>query len=241
MMNYLRIHKSYMLNKVNIIMFCLLIIILEVVIIEGGMDFINNINWFSKDFVLSSFIEKYFIYTKLISIPFISFLFGSTFTKENDEYHLLFRNYYNNKKYYYSSKVFLLILISIIIIYLNFVSLSIIGYTCSNWYSKIKVFGDLFLNIGIVVIIYGFISIIFSTCIPSSYSFFIPIILFVLGELLKDISNIDIIIYIYNIFIPTLELNEELSSYTLYGTFHLLILMFFYMIVGYITYAIRKS
>ncbi len=238
-MKYIKIHSSYLLNKVNII---ILSVITIAGIITGYLSICNltsNSCYFYLNDSYLDFVESNLIFFKLILINMFAYIWGNAFNRNFDSYHLLINNYKNNKFKFFITKILLLTLVTFIIMYIIFLITSIIGLNLTNWFEVNNYTIDIYFTFFLIIIIYCLISIIFSNIIPSNYSFFLSPILFVIGELIKDNNSIELFNNIYKIFFPSLT--EYGSTSSLYGNIHLLLLVFIYMFISFLTYSIKKK
>lgn len=244
-MKYFKIHQKYLINKVNIIVISLLIVLFCVLALISIKDFTIAKNFFYSDNIIKDLLDNILIYTKIVLIPFICFFFGNSFTKDQDDYHVLFPSYYKHKKRYYISKLLLLAFVCFIIEYISFFIFSISSSLSSSWYTTSNSLREFYFNVYLVCIVYGLISIICSICIPSTLSSFLPIGLYIIGEIIKDIPLFNNLYTYYYLLIPTIEMPLSLSvsnvMFTYYGELHLLLIILLYGVISLILFEKRKS
>lgn len=229
-----------MFNKINVCVVILIEIITVIIALSSIFQINNQYSWFNKTEALLEYLNTTLMFFKLIIVIINSYLWGSSFSEGKDSYHLLFNNFKNIKLKYLLTKILTLFFLSFFIIFMQFVIFSIFGITCSNWFESNKNIVVLFVTYLIIVIVFGFLSIIFSLIIKSDFAYFISPALFVLGEfIINDNINQIPLIKIFQVFIPNVSLN--MISYSSFGIIHLIILSVLYLgIVIYLYLNIKK-
>lgn len=233
-MKFFKIHRNYLLNKINIIIMIFTIIVVGVIALTSILKINNNYSWFLKKEAMYEYLSNSLLFYKLIIIVLNSYLWGSAFTKEKDSYHLLISDFNHVKFKYLLTKITTLIIISLLLIFSFFIIYAFIGIICSNWYEIDKNIVYLFINYLLIVMIYGLLSIIFSVLFVNEFAYFIAPLFFVFGELAVDNNDTSIIIKIFQTFFPNITL--DVVSYSSFGIIHLIILSLFYLVIVIIIY-----
>lgn len=239
MIKYLNIHRNYLFNKINVRVILLLEIVALIISFSGIYSINEEFSWFDRVTALNNYLETVTTYFKLVIIMICCYIWGSSFTKERDNYHLLINNFHEKKIQYVLSKIIVLIIISFITIYLLVFGCSIMGVICSNWYEIDKKIIILYLSYFFIVIIYGNLSIIFSLIITSDYAYFISVGIFVFCEIVKESMTEGLTFNLIQIFFPTIiSVNGMITKY---GLVHLIFLSLLYVMITILVYFKKGS
>lgn len=226
-MKLIKIHKAYMLNMLNIIILLLVAIISFILFLINIKTDTNYNNYFYHLELLSSYVDMFILYFKLVMIMLFCYVLGSSYTKKSDSYHLLILNFPHIRIKYLLTKILLSLFIPLFFMFIMFLIFSYVGIFFTNWYYVTKNIINLFITCYLIITIYGLLSIIMALIIPSTYACFIPGIIFVFGELLKDHMSGKMFLNIFELFFPLI--NNSDASFTLYGIYHLILLMIIYI------------
>ena len=107
----MNIHRKYLINKISLVLFFLLIIVSFLINFASIFSINNEYNWFDKDIATSQFLETYLLFFKLVVINLNCYLFGYSFNKEQDSYHLLITGYSYLKVKYIITKLLMICII----------------------------------------------------------------------------------------------------------------------------------
>ena len=227
----LRIHLGYFFNFINSLLIAGIVLSSSIIFYINIKTNAGHGNFFLRTDLYQSYLETLVLYTKLVLVMIFSFIFGSFFNKNNDAYHYLMPNYHHNKIHYFFTKMLLLIILLLVSVIIIFICFSVVGLFWSSWYDNNKGIIYLFVNLFLVLLVYGLLAVIFSILIPSIYSFFIPGFIFVLVEMLRDGNNF---VHYLELILPNISL--EYAHYSYYGIIHLIILVIIYLSVAGIIY-----
>lgn len=237
-MKFTKLHSIHLFNIVNLI---ILLVLLLFSIISGYLsltDLMIDNAWFYKNNNYSDFIGSNLIFFKLIMINIVCYIWGNAFTKNQDSYHLIIKDFYKHKVLYFLAKILLLSIISIGIIYLSFIATSLIGICFTNWYEINTYTITIYSSIILVSLIYGLISVIFTLLIPSNFSFFISPLIFVMGELLFDYNSTGSYVKVFELLFPSVY--EYIPNGSVYGIVHLISILFIYLLISLLIYLRKK-
>lgn len=236
-MKLLRIHYSYIVNIINVIIISLLIVIAGIVFFINIKTDVNYNNFFFRKELAITYKETIILYFKLIVIIMFSYIAGSSFSMHNNSYHLLIVNYHKNRFKFFITKLLLIYLIFFITCFFIYFIYALMARLVSNWYyfniDDLKLFFSLFLS----TLVYINLAVIFTIIMPFSFSSFIPALLFVFMELIADIGNIDNLIHIMELVLPIMK--ESYHNYSYYGLLHLGLLNIIYGNLASIIYLFR--
>lgn len=238
MKKLLLIQWHYLVNKLNLIIMIILTII-GLIIAVVGIKELNSDQQYQNSQLIIMYLDYYKLYYKLIIVLFCCYLWGNSFTKEKNRYHLLITDYYHQRLIYITSKIMILLFISFCIIYLLFFDYTIIGIICSNWFEVNENFLELFGISYLIVVYYGLLAAIFASCIPSDYAYMLSVAIFVFGEIIKD-NVVENCFNLYYFLFPVLL--DDCT--TIYGSFHLVCLIgiaLLWLIFLHLKSAIRKK
>lgn len=231
-MNLIKIHRNYLLNKICIIVICIVLLLSFFANILCIISINQEYNWFEGINAYHHYIDNIVLFFKLVTINLICYLWGSAFNKDVDSYHLLINGFRNIKLKYLITKLVILLMITFLIISINVLFSAFLGVLCSNWYFSHKIIVKLFVVMYLLSIIYGIVSAVFSTLINSNYVYLLSSGLFVLGEFLNESSFS--FCKLYFIFFPNLY--EIDYGFAFFSVFHLIILSLFYLMLIIIIY-----
>ncbi len=226
MIKLLNIHRNYLFNKINVIIIILLEIVGLIVAVIGINEINHEYNQYDTDQAINLYLDYFKLYYKLIIILFNCYLWGSSFTKEKDSYHLLIDNYYQKRLKYIITKILILLVVSFILIYCLFISYALIGIFCSNWFEVTKKCLELFVSSYLIVVIYGLLAAIFVKIIPSDYAYMLSLMVFVFGEIIKEDYLDNSFNWYY--FICPIILDQKVL---IYSNLHLICLCFIYLLI----------
>ena len=225
----------YLINKVNILSLSIILLISMVssIFLFSSCNIMES--YFFKSDLIISLKENIIMLFKLGILNLFIFIFGYSFSKDQDSYNQLIDDFKQNIIKYFVSKILVLIYITFLF-FLFFSFLVIIsGKIFSNWFYIDYSFIKLIINMLMIVIVYGLLSIIISNILGNSYSSFIIIFLFVFGEILKDTNGAFNLYNIYSIFFPSIDItNLYISSYGLIHLSCLIIVYFLISLLGYL-------
>ncbi len=232
-MQIVKIHRKYLINKVNVLLF-IFIVFVEILICFLSIKHLKlEYNWFEGKIAFTSYLETNLMYYKLVVINLICFIWGNSFTKNANSYHLLVTGYQGIKLKYILSKLLMLIIITISLIFISFYLMTLIGVLCCNFVSINKIMFELFINVLLICIIYGLLSSVFTILINNQYACFLSSGIFVLCELISDSFND---IKLFYVFFPGLSLNYDLC----FGIIHLLFISIIYVFLVVLVYLYKK-
>ncbi len=236
----IQLHRKYLFNKTNIIIIVaiiLLTILLNIIIVN---PFIKSIDvWMIREEKMLEFINSNILFTKMITILLSIYLYGITFTKNYDNYHILLITRITIKKYFLS-KVFMLTLEILKLIILFFLINLWIGIYFTKWY-YIKIdFIIEYIKIFLLSITYGLLSLIFTRVIKNIYSVLLITANYVFSEIVISETNNSFFINYIQLFLPTTILNA--NDYKLhFGIYHLLLLIHLYLSISYSIYCYKRD
>lgn len=232
-MKIVKIHRKYLINKINVLLF-IFIVFVKILICFLSINRLKlEYNWFEGKIASTSYLETNLMYYKLVVINLICFIWGNSFTKNANSYHLLVTGYQRLKFKYILSKLLMLIIITVSLILISFYLMSLIGVICCNFISIDKIILELFINVLLICIIYGLLSSVFSILINNQYACFLSSGIFVLCELISDSFND---IKLFYVFFPGLALNYDLC----FGMIHLLFISIIYVFLVVFVYVYKK-
>lgn len=231
-MKLLNIHRKYLINKVSAILLILLIIISLFINLASIFSINNEYNWFDSIAATTEYVETFLLFYKLVVINLMCYIFGNSFNKEQDSYHLLITGYQKIKYQYVITKLVVLTILLIVVLFINYNIMLIIGIFCSKIILVKEINLELFLTLGFVCLIYGFLSCLFSLLFNNNYAYFLAGALFVFSELIKD-SNTS---KVYFVFFPTISI-DSIGSF---GIIHLCLLFIIYAFLVVLGYVYKK-
>lgn len=224
MIKLTNIHWNYLFNKINVTIIVILELVGVMIALVGINEINSEYNGYVREQSIIIYLDYYKLYYKLIIVLFSCYLWGSSFTKENDSYHLLVTDYYHKRLLYVVSKILILMVVSFLIIYLLFFNYAIVGIICSNWFEVSKKVLELFVSSYLIVIIYGLLAAILVRIIPSDYAYMLSLMAFVFGEIIKE----DYVESSFNLYYFICPIILE-ANVTVYGILHLICLCLIYL------------
>jgi hypothetical protein len=227
----MNIHRKYLINKISLVLFFLLIIVSFLINFASIFSINNEYNWFDKDIATSQFLETYLLFFKLVVINLNCYLFGYSFNKEQDSYHLLITGYSYLKVKYIITKLLMICIIMSCVLFISIYIMLLQSIFCSNLILINKNSLELFINLVLICLIYGSLSSIFSMLFNNNYAYFLGSMLFVIGELIKDYK----IVHFYFVFFPSVSISNFDSGN--FGIIHLSLLFIIYaflVVLGYV-------
>ncbi len=233
-MRLITLHRKYLLNKINIIVIIFLLlmaIFLAFSVIEPFTDQYSR--WTNRLAIEENYEQSYLTFTKIILVIFSCYLFGIAFGKNGDSYAIIITCTINKTKYFITKIISLWLIFTFISLYF-LVNYHIIGFIFNDWHiikmATIKKFVDLYL----VSLIYGFLSIILMRLFNSPYTIILTIGLYLASEIILEASP-SMLAKGINIFFPT-TYNAKDGLTLLYGKLHLIVLGLSYLLLSYATY-----
>lgn len=222
-----------MVNKINVLLFGFIVLIGIIISILCINRLKDEYNWFEGSLAAVMYIETILMYYKLVVINLICYIWGNSFTKEFDSYHLLITGYKKLKVKYVLSKIIVLCLITFLVVLVDFYLMSLICTLCCNFILINKIFLELFIKVLLICIIYGLLSSIFTIIINNNYACFLASGVFVLCELMSDSFDTMKLFYV---FFPGLSQNYELC----FGLFHLFLISIIYVFLVVLSYVYKN-
>lgn len=234
-MNLLRLHGNYLLNKINIIIIGIVIFIgsmLALILIKPFET--ETSRWITRLISVQNYEQSFIIFVKILMVLLSSYLFGIYFSKSGDDYCTLLTGSINKNKYTISKIITISLTIFFVLFSIVFFHI-LIGTVFNKWYvASIDIIKH-YLEIYMISLSYGFLSIIFIRLFKSIYAAMLPFCLYLVSEVLVDFGTNNIIVRIVGLFFPTTFLNDG-NIVLLYGMIHLLIINLLYMLVSYFIY-----
>lgn len=234
-MKLYQLHKKYLFNTVTIFTTIGLLFIGIIFSFSLIHPFLNRtLRWMNRVYLSQNFEQAYFSFVKMISICFSSYLFGSAFTQNHDNYYLVLIGNVSKIKYFYTKivAIALQILEVISVLFLNYI---LIQYSFNQWYI---ISGGIFLSFVVVYllsIIYGLLSIIVICPTHSIYSLIIIFGIYLTTEIIVDYDVNTKFIKCMALFFPTTYYKNQ-KFFLEYGYFQLLIILILYSFIGYLVY-----
>lgn len=223
-----------MINKISLILLLLLIIVSFLINLASIFSINNEYNWFEKDIATIEFLETYLLFFKLVVINLNCYLFGYSFNKEQDNYHLLITGYRYIKVKYIITKLLTICFIMVCVLFISIYIMLLQSIFCSNLILINKNSFELFINLVLICLIYGSLSCVFSMIFNNNYAYFLGSMLFVIGELIKDNK----IVHFYFVFFPSVSISSLDSGN--FGIIHLSLLFIIYAFLVVLGYAYKK-
>ena len=223
-----RIHRKYLFSKINVIII-LSIILIACICYLFTIDLSYNTyeQWLNRNEVWINFHNTTLFVGKFIGIILAAYIMGTGFASNIDGYNVLFlRNKKNRIGFFISKTITINIIVFLIIEIIGMVGLIIIS-SFSSWFNYFKELFSLFFNLAFLSLVYGNISIILILIFKTTLVVVIPLVLFVMIEVLIDQSFINYLL----VFIPTIHLESNL-----YTTIHLITLIVIYNFISCIIY-----
>ena len=128
----MNIHRKYLINKISLILLLLLIIVSFLINLASIFSINNEYNWFEKDIATIEFLETYLLFFKLVVINLNCYLFGYSFNKEQDSYHLLITGYRYIKVKYIITKLLTICFIMVCVLFISIYIMLLQSIFCSN-------------------------------------------------------------------------------------------------------------
>lgn len=223
----IKLHFNYLLTKVNILIFSIMLFIVLISNIIGINLFDSNVEEFiNRENIIVNYKNMYFLICKLLNILFSCYLFGYSFYYNNDNYCVLIDSFRKNRFPYLISKVITLSMIVVfynVVLYLFYLFIGVVGN--KYFVFQIDVF-SFFIKILFISLIYGFVSGVLTMFLKSYFVILVPYILFIVSEVLNE-SGSGFIVF-YQIFLPTV--NDVIGLELLIGV---LVFYFFVMLIKY--------
>ena len=226
-----KIHYSYFMNKVNIIIIIICFLLIQAISIFSWKQNLKlNLN---EIMIIENSLTSIFTFLKLILVFFCIFMIGNFCLTERDEYKLFYvYNDVKSIKFYFTKLLSIDFLLLVFVILLYFVFM-LIGMLFSNMFQFNFEYVKIFICLYLIGVIYGHLTIIMMKVLNSSLTIFVSFIIFLSVDLIGDSKMI-------NTFFPTFELNL-ISVYNLNYFISLFIIMFFYFIISLILLSGKNS
>ncbi len=218
------LHRKYLLSKIN----CFIIIFITFVTFMGYFVLFNpftklKMELLNKQETIHSAIENVVFINKFIGVIVGSFLFGNSFSLQQDSYNVLFLRTKKDRIEFYLTKIlsisFIIFLITVILSFSNMLLVSYKVNFFTSFIDLILINFDSFL----LTLVYGVLSLLLIVFFKTQLVLLIPLIVFIISEVLS--------INFLKIYFPTLS-----NIITLDGIFHKVILFVFYSFLGGIVY-----
>lgn len=231
----IKLHQKYLFNKINILIISFVILLSFIIGIIIINPFLNDAtSWMYRFSINSNFNQAYLIFLKIIMILISSYLFCMNFSKTGDNYSVIITCKTSKNKYFLSKIVVInkMLLLFIMIFLINY---NIVGFIFSRWFIFDISILIQFMEVYIISLCYGYLSIILIRLFKNLYVLLLPISLYILSEILIEYLNLSFFVKIIEIFLPTTHIiNDKVTS--VYGILHLIILSSFYLLFSGIFY-----
>ena len=218
------LHRKYLLSKINymIILFIILVTLLVYFVLFNPF---NNsyTHWLNKQESIKTSIDNIVFINKFIFVLIGSFLFGNSFSLQQDAYNVIFLRTKKDKVNFYITKILSIIsIIAFIFVILCFSNLFLFNYKI-NYYSNIKDLVLINFESFLLALVYGSISIILILIFKTQLVLIVPLILFFISDGLNW--------SFLKIYFPSIR-----SIVTFDGFIHKILLYCFYSTLGGIIY-----
>ena len=184
----------------------------------------SNIHWLNKQQTIKVSIENIVFINKFISVLVGSFLFGNSFSLQQDAYNVLFLRSKKDKITYYLTKVFTItFVVFLIFVILSFSNILLFNYKV-NYFKQII---DLvFINFDSLLLayVYGMLSVVLIQMFKTQLVLILPLIMFIIS----DSINTNFL----EVYFPTIR-NIVLINDLIHKIFLFLIYSFFGGIIYY--------
>lgn len=239
-MNLMRLHRNYLLSKINILIIGVVIfmaIILSFVLVNPFES--SNERWLERFISIQNYEQSYLMFVKILMVLLSSYLFGIYFSKSGDDYSLLLTCSIDKKRYVVSKILTLLVTIFAITCFVLFFHVAI-GVFFNKWYSAQLSTIYQFMDIYLISIAYGFLSIIGIRLLKSIYAVIIPFSFYLVTEVLADYGINHPVVKITGLFFPTTYLSNG-NIVLLYGIIHLVLVDVIYLMISFFVYLYHKE
>ena len=223
-----QIHRKYLFSKINVIII-FLVVVITIICYLSTIDITFNTyeRWLNRKGLWINFYNTTLFVGKFIGIILAVYIMGSSFSPNIDSYNVIFlKNRKNRINYFLSKSLTINSIIFLVIILIGLFGIVIIA-VFSSWFNNFLDLLLLFLNLALLSLVYGNLSIILTLLFKTQLIVIVPLVLFIMIEVLIEENFINYVL----IFIPTINL-DKLS----FSTIHLIILIFFYNIINCIIY-----
>ncbi len=224
----IKLHHKYLLNKINLIIWIVVIVIMTIfemlIAFSLGNHPLLNI---TKQMILEEYINSSIIFARMIMVLWSIYLFGFCFYKEGDNYRVLTITKVSGGNYYLS-KMIAIFLEEAKMLGVIFVIQFFIGSFFTKWYylkiDMLICYGKIYL----ISLIYGLLSVVFVSLFKNLYAIIITSVLYLLSEILiVEEINQNVLTFI-QLFFP-----NKVSFQASIDIIHLFLLIIFYLVAGY--------
>lgn len=235
-----RLHQKYLLNKLNLIITTILIIIALIFYVVVANPFVKEAYLITEKMeCLTNYNCVTIIFTRMLVIFLSIYLFGFEFNKDGDNYSIILQSKVSRKKYFYS-KILAISFELVKFLFLLFLINIWIGTLLTNWYIiKISLIVE-YIKIYTLGLIYGYLSLLFMRVFKSVFSVILTTISYLASEILMTENINEKILYYIQLVLPT-EMFDGTSYQLTYGMMHLVILAILYLLLGCQMYCFKKE
>lgn len=232
----IKLHQKYLLNKMNVIIRIVVMVIMTVfeVLIAYSFDNHNLLN-VTKEMILEEYMNAGIIFARMIMVLWSVYLFGFCFYKEGDNYRVLTITKVSGKKYYLTKMIAIFIEVAKMLVSF-FVIQFFIGTFFTKWY-YLRI--ELLVSYGKIYflsLIYGLLSVVLVTLFKNLYAIIITSVLYLLTEILIVEDTSQKVLTFIQLFFPN-EVSFQLSI----DSMHLILLVLLYLVISYRIYHYKKE
>lgn len=235
-----KLHQKYLLNKLNMIITIILILMSLIFYVVIANPFVNEAYLITEKMeCLTNYNCASIIFTRMLVVFLSIYLFGFGFNKDGDNYSIILQSKVSRKKYFYT-KILAISLELLKLLFLLFLINIWIGSLLTNWYIiEISLIVE-YIKIYLFGLIYGYLSLLFMRVFKSVFSVILITICYIASEIFMTENISEKILYYIQLVLPT-EMFDGTGYQLTYGIMHLVILVILYLLLGYQMYCFKKE
>jgi hypothetical protein len=239
MLDLIRLHRRYLLCKMNYIIFSALLVIICLGYLISIQPFetqaFQDLNRENNAMI---YVTNMQMITKLALILLAGYLYGTSFSRHYDNYNVLYLSHEHNRMKYFLTKFLSLTVLYILLCLICLVMFLTIGYLYTTWFSFRQDMLIYFLLLIIEGVIYGTLSTLLCMMLNNLFCTLIPYGLFIVGEIVNEQKSANLLIRIFNFFFPSI-IGSNQEIYFVFGIWHALIIMTSFIILSAICFVVK--
>jgi hypothetical protein len=239
MLDLIRLHRRYLLCKMNYIIFSVLLVLICLGYLISIQPFetqaLQDLNRENNALI---YVTNMQMITKLALILLAGYLYGTSFSRHYDNYNVLYLSHEHNRMKYFLTKYLTLTVLYLLLCLICLVMFLTIGYLNTTWFSFRPDMLIYFLLLVIEGVIYGTLTMLLSMALNNLFCTLIPYGLFIVGEIINEQKAANLLIRVFNFFFPSI-IGSYQETYFVFGIWHALIIMTSFVILSAIFFVVK--
>lgn len=208
MINLSKLHLKYIFSKINYLIILSLISLITFIMLFNARVFTSKLDrWLDEIYILINYQTSFQLIIKLISIILACFLFGSSFSNQNDQYAILTKDFTIHRFNFILTKLLVLSFTICLFLLITFLIYELIGVIFIDSfffsYKDLLLLGSLLL----ISLSYGFLTSILTILFHNQLMIILTYGLYLTSEIIS--SKKALIIKGITLFFPSLIINED--------------------------------